>query len=167
MAGPLDQFTIKPIIDLQVGDLFILSTDGFHDFVSPLATQEIVSEADSLSRTAIKLAQEALVEKSNDNISCLLVRVEQVPSKNQLELFDLVKNKKIPPALSVGMKLDGFLIKQVIHASSRSHLYLAEEGNLVYSVRIHPDLKIIWFLDLQKSEWPLVWACFGVNITLF
>lgn len=114
-------------IDLQVGDLFILSTDGFHDFVSPLATQQIVSEADSLSRTAIKLAQEALVEKSNDNISCLLVRVEQAPSKNQLELFDLVKNKKIPPALSVGMKLDGFLIKQVIHASSRSHLYLAEE----------------------------------------
>ena len=45
------------------------------------------------------------------------------------EIETELRKKAIPPVLEVGQTLDSFKIKNVIHASTRSHVYLVEDTN--------------------------------------
>ena len=117
-------------IDLQPRDLYMLSCDGIHDYISkpifkelfnslPLAPQK--SDLETLAKTIVKTALE---RGSDDNVTCLLVYIEAVPNRKLAEIQRDLNSKVIPPALKIGQKLDGYLVKKVIHASIRSHLYL-------------------------------------------
>ena len=60
----------------QAGDLFILSTDGFHDFVSNRELENILKSSDILNEDVLeKLYQAAIENGSRDNISIILIKV--------------------------------------------------------------------------------------------
>lgn len=119
-------------VDIQQQDIYLLTTDGLHDFVS---NKTIKQQLDSLSehpnkseleRIAKQLVEQAIENGSDDNVSCLLVFVASTPNRRTDEIERDLLSKRIPPALSVGMILDGYKVCRVVYASIRSHLYLVE-----------------------------------------
>lgn len=108
---------------LQAGDIFLLSSDGIHDFL-PEGTiiERLVHFCES---TPQHLIDAALQEGSTDNLSAVICRVNSVglPQCDELAM----RNRELPfaPDLRPGQLLDNFQVLQELHASSRSHLYLA------------------------------------------
>ena len=122
-------------VAIEVGDIFILSCDGVHDYLSSqqiknqLATLPKTPSSKALERVAKILTELAIAAGSKDNVSCLLVYIGATPNRALVEIERELLNKAIPPPLSIGNKLDEYQICKVIHASIRSHLYLASHPN--------------------------------------
>lgn len=109
------------------GDRFLLCSDGISDFISADELQRVVSTATDLSLTAAQLKQQALAQGSDDNLSLILVEVTRLPQQSLDDLNQHLARLPFPPALSVGMKLDGYKVLSELFASSRSHLYLVQD----------------------------------------
>ncbi len=110
---------------LEKDDLFFISTDGVHDFISEKALKELLQSGDDLTQLAQAIVQQACANKSDDNLSCQLLRVEEVPLANEDEILRLHANLPFPPPLAVGQLLDGYLIEAELHASKRTQIYRA------------------------------------------
>ncbi|BBM02030.1 protein kinase [Microbulbifer sp. GL-2] len=110
---------------LKAGDIFLLSSDGIHDFL-PESTiiERLVNFCES---TPQQLIDAALQAGSTDNLSAVICRVNSVglPQCDELAM----RNRELPfaPDLRPGQLLDNFQVLQELHASSRSHLYLARD----------------------------------------
>lgn len=119
-------------VDVKPGDIYVLSCDGVHDFLSTKDIEKQLSKLPEsptntdLEAASKQLVNDAMTAGSDDNVSCLLVHIETVPNRKLAEIERDILNSIIPPALEVGMKLDEYVVKKVIHASIRSHLYLVE-----------------------------------------
>lgn len=118
--------------DLQAGDVFMLTCDGVHEYLNHKALKSLLSGISTtpsdreLETLAKNIVEQALAAGSDDNVSCLLCVVNSVPNRKLDEIERDLMSKAIPPALAVGTKLDGYLVRKVLHASIRSHLYLVE-----------------------------------------
>jgi len=118
-------------IDLALGDIFLLSTDGLHDFVSDQhILQTILHSQTNVLDEAIctRLIDLALANGSNDNISLQLLRVDKLPNQNIDDVYSRLTALPFPPSLSEGMRLDGLLVEKVLHASTRSQVYLVVDS---------------------------------------
>lgn len=114
-------------ISIKPGDRFLLCSDGLSDFISPDALQQAVSAAVDVEQSAQQLKQQALAQGSDDNISLILLEIKALPEQSLDDLNQHLTALPFPPALSPGMKLDGYKVLQELFASSRSHLYLVED----------------------------------------
>ncbi|HEC75048.1 MAG TPA: bifunctional protein-serine/threonine kinase/phosphatase [Methylophaga aminisulfidivorans] len=111
---------------VQEGDLFILSSDGVHDVLMDKSLKEILSEGVAdLDYVSELICQLALTVGSQDNITCQLLRIEQLPTQDPNEVFAQLTALPFPPELYEGVILDGYRISRELHASSTSQLYLA------------------------------------------
>jgi serine/threonine protein phosphatase PrpC/predicted Ser/Thr protein kinase len=124
---------MKPIVgidyravSLQVGDFFILSSDGVHEHVSgEVVAAAVRAHADDLDRAACMIVEEALRFGSQDNLTVQIVRIEAVPD-GEADEFMADSADLTPPAIpQAGGLLDGYRILRELHSSSRSHVYLA------------------------------------------
>ncbi len=115
-------------VPLQVGDLYFLSSDGVHDFLSRERLQELLGRAGrDLEASCEQLVEEALNNGSPDNLSCQLLRVETLPQQRIDDVVIRLTELSFPPFLVQGMKLDGYVIQKELHASNRSQLYLVQD----------------------------------------
>lgn len=112
---------------LDEGDLFMLSTDGVHDTLSPQEIMAIINQHDDLNDASEALTEAAYAMGSTDNLSCQLVRVEELVADHIDDLTDRLTDLPFPPDLSPGMTMDGYEILEEIYASSRSQLYLVRD----------------------------------------
>lgn len=133
---------IQPQIDhrrvsLEPGDIFILTTDGIHDFITD---RNILSTIQSLHKDLRKaaevLARQALANGSTDNVTCQVLRVEQLPSQDASEVYRQLHELPFPPTLQEGMIVDGYRILRELHASNRSQLYLARDSDTGLNVAL-------------------------------
>ncbi len=110
------------------GDIYLLSTDGLHDFVTDNELQEhIENHQADLQEAANRLMEAAKLNQSNDNISCQLVRLETLPEPDKEEFYESLSSLPFPPDLKGGDVMDGYKIIRELKASSRSQVYLAED----------------------------------------
>jgi len=122
-------------VAVQAGDVFILSCDGVHEHISSqqlkiqLSKLSSAENSQALEQMAKSLTELAITNGSKDNVSCLLVQIGATPNRALVEVERELLNKAIPPALVIGNKIDDYQICKVIHASIRSHLYLATHPN--------------------------------------
>ncbi len=114
-------------ISLMPGDKFLLCSDGISDFINAEALQRQLTAATDLQLTAQQLKQHALTQGSDDNVSLIVLEVMALPEQSLDDLNQHLTRLPFPPALSPGMKLDGYKVLSELFASSRSHLYLVEE----------------------------------------
>ncbi|QUM78161.1 bifunctional protein-serine/threonine kinase/phosphatase [Moritella sp. 24] len=119
-------------VELQVGDVFLLSTDGLHDFVSDKQLRGIIQQANNAQSSDFEtccehLIQQALANNSNDNISCQLLRIDTLPAQSAEDVHVHLASMPFPPALRPGLSIDGLKVIKELHASSSSHLYLVED----------------------------------------
>lgn len=118
-------YQVHPV---EVGDTFILSTDGVYEFVDHQRIASLVSEnRANLDQAARFIVEQALAAGSDDNLTVQLVRLEQVPHHNVQELQEQASALPFPPELRPRMTFDGFRIIREVHHSHRSHIYLAED----------------------------------------
>jgi len=119
-------------VELQVGDVFLLSTDGLHDFVNDKQLRDTVQQTHisaecDFEACCEQLIQHALANNSNDNISCQLLRINSLPKQSAEDVHVHLASMPFPPALRKGLAIDGLKVIKALHASSSSHLYLVED----------------------------------------
>jgi len=111
---------------VEIGDLFFISTDGVHDYLSDKAIQKLLtSDETDLTLTGEQIVTASLENGSLDNISCQLIRIEELPSQDADEVFSKLTELPFPPELYEGVIIDGYRITRELHASSTSQLYQA------------------------------------------
>lgn len=115
--------------DLKPGDLLLLSTDGVHEFLTYSEIKQILARAgntdlESLAREMVELA---LDNGSDDNLTVLLVSVDQLPRESLDESHRRLTQLPIPPVLNVGNKIDNYEVLDIIFSGTRSHMYLVKD----------------------------------------
>jgi serine/threonine protein phosphatase PrpC len=114
-------------VPLQKGDMFLLATDGAYEYVAPQFVAYTVRRfGDDLDAAARAIGEEAYRHGSTDNITVQIVRIDEVsPGEARDILGQAAADLPLPPLLEARMAFDGHRIVREIHASSRSHIYLA------------------------------------------
>lgn len=119
---------------LHCDDLYLLTTDGVHDVLSDeqlsewLSTQDLETANSAILQQATDaLVAKALAADSQDNITCQLVRIENIYAENHDEFQQRLNRLPFPPDLNEGMVLDGYQIIRELNATSRSQVYLAKD----------------------------------------
>ncbi len=120
---------------IEKGDVFLLATDGAYEFVGDrFIARTIHDNADDLDRAAKLIVEQAYLQDSTDNLTVQIVRIDQLPDSEASDVFRQTTGLPPPPLLDARAVFDGYRIIREIHASSRSHIYLAtdtETGELV------------------------------------
>lgn len=115
---------------LEEGDVFVLSTDGLHGFVG---SKEIVAligaHANNLDEAARRIVERALELGSDDNLTVQIVRVDRLPEGEAGDFAGQSERLPAPPIPEAPAELDGYRLRQQIHASDRSHIYLATDSD--------------------------------------
>ncbi|WP_404441268.1 protein kinase [Stutzerimonas chloritidismutans] len=127
---------IHPQLDLdyraepvEVGDTFILATDGVYEYVSASSMLgAIAHHPDDLDAAARAIVKQALLQGSDDNLTVQILRIDALPLQQPAELYQQLTELPFPPILEARAAFDGYTIIRGVHASSRSHVYLATDN---------------------------------------
>ncbi len=126
--------------DLQVGDTFILLTDGVHGvipdrrlraFAKPGSAQEI---SDALVTAALDLG-------SNDNASALVVHIIGLQASHLRDEELVAQSMPVLPKLKLGDEVDGFVVTSVVADSGINLLYQVRDATTskLYALKsLHP-----------------------------
>ena len=113
---------------LDAGDIFLAATDGVHQFVSERFMINAVGDhAADLDAAARAIVAEAFERGSGDNLTVLVARVDALPDREVSEVLRQQTELPPPPPLAPRMELDGYTIVRELHASARSHVFLATD----------------------------------------
>jgi serine/threonine protein phosphatase PrpC len=113
---------------IEKGDVFLLATDGAYEYVGDrFIAKAIHDNADDLDRAAKLIVEQAYLQDSTDNLTVQIVRIDQLPDSEASEVFGQTSGLPPPPLLDARAIFDGYRIVREIHASSRSHIYLATD----------------------------------------
>lgn len=122
---------------VEVGDIFVLATDGVYEFVDAhFMVEAIAQHAADLDAAAREIVAEALQNDSDDNLTVQILRIEQLPVQAPEERYQQLTELPFPPILEARARFDGYTIVRAVHASSRSHVYLAIDDDSAVPVII-------------------------------
>ncbi|WP_305908757.1 bifunctional protein-serine/threonine kinase/phosphatase [Methylomarinum sp. Ch1-1] len=117
-------------LPLEKSDIFLLATDGVYEYVSSnFIITQLEEHRHDLDTCAKTIANEAYRLGSTDNLTIQLVRTEDLPAVDADESYRQLTGLPFPPILQARMEFDGYTIVREIHASSRSHVYLAVDND--------------------------------------
>ncbi|WP_137918921.1 bifunctional protein-serine/threonine kinase/phosphatase [Hydrogenophaga sp. 2FB] len=112
--------------DLQVGDTFVLLTDGVHGKLLERRLSACADLSVSTQDACERLVEAALAAGSDDNLTAMVVRVRGLLDPNWEDASRLAEALPMAPRLKVGDQLDGFVVTAPV----------ADNGiNLLYQVR--------------------------------
>ena len=117
---------------IEKNDIFMLVTDGIYEFVDNHSLSQLITDnqhnPEALSQ---HIVQHAIGNKSDDNLSCQIIKVDNIPFHQDNDAFYKQLTKlPFPPPLEAGQILDGFKILRELHSSKRTQVYLAEDTQI-------------------------------------
>ena len=116
-------------LPVEKDDVFVLATDGVYEYAS---SEFIINTIDShdvnLDAAAKAIVDEAYAQGSTDNLTIQIVRVDDLPQQDANEIHQQLTELPFPSILEARAKFDGYTIIRSLHASSRSHVYLAVDN---------------------------------------
>jgi len=122
-------------IPVEKGDTFLLATDGVYEHVkSRFIADTVRRSTDDLDGAAAAIVHEAHKQGSADNLTVQIVRIDDLPDGNLSDIIQQEPHLPCAPVVDARAMLDGYQIVRELHASSRSHIYLATntaDGSLV------------------------------------
>ncbi|WP_431097277.1 protein kinase domain-containing protein [Polaromonas aquatica] len=124
--------------DLQVGDVFVLVTDGVHGVLRDAQLQGFAGLQDAGDAQAASqgLVDAALAAGSNDNVTAVVVRVRGLLDATLQDVTRIAQTLPIPPRLKVGDVIDGLSVTAPV----------ADNGiNVLYQVR-DPATRVLYAL---------------------
>jgi serine/threonine protein phosphatase PrpC len=124
--------------DLQVGDVFVLVTDGVHGVLRDAQLLGFASLPDSgdAQMASQGLVDAALAAGSHDNVTAVVVRVRGLLDATLQDVTRIAQTLPIPPRLKVGDVMDGLSVTAPV----------ADNGiNVLYQVR-DPATRVLYAL---------------------
>ncbi len=116
-------------LKVEKGDIFLFVTDGIYEFVESRVMINAINEYTNDLDTAAKvIVDKAYKHESNDNLTIQIIRIDKLPSQDADEIYQQLTELPFPPILEAGQTFDGYKIIRELHASSRSHVYLAQDS---------------------------------------
>jgi serine/threonine protein phosphatase PrpC/tRNA A-37 threonylcarbamoyl transferase component Bud32 len=116
-------------LHIEKGDIFVFATDGAYEQASSrFIADAIRSSASNLDAAAGAIVAEAYRRGSQDNLTVQIVRIDELPDRRADDVFGNVTELPLPPLLEARMLFDGYRIVRELHASNRSHIYLATDA---------------------------------------
>ncbi len=113
---------------IESGDLYILTTDGVHEYVDEEELLKIIQEnKNNLDKTAEIIVRKAQTNGSPDNVTCQLIIINELPSQDISNVYQQLTELPFPPELAEGMILDGYRVIREVSSSNRSQLYLVDD----------------------------------------
>ncbi len=128
MGGEYEVHLEYNSIHIEAGDIFVLNTDGIHEFIDGETIKQLALAQKDAEFAATSIVQAALEAGSNDNVTCQILHIEQLPNQDENEYYRQLITLPFPPPLSAGMQLDGYRIMREIHTSVTVQVYLAEDS---------------------------------------
>ncbi len=126
--------------DLQVGDVFILLSDGVHGDVPERSLPDYAAMPDAREASQ-KLVDQALAKGSDDNVSAMVVRVQGLLQATLADANRMAETLPIPQRLKVGDTLDGLTVTAPV----------ADNGiNVLYQVR-DPATQMLYALKTLNT----------------
>ncbi|SIS61705.1 bifunctional protein-serine/threonine kinase/phosphatase [Neptunomonas antarctica] len=119
-------------LPLKTGDIFIMATDGVYEHVdAQFIINTLQQKPDSLDEAAKVILNQAYEQGSQDNLTIQIIRIDDLPLLNSTEIQQQIDELPFPDILQARENFDGYTILREVHATSRSHIYLAldEETN--------------------------------------
>ena len=115
-------------VDVQPGDIFLLSTDGVHEFLPNPRLKSLLAQAlDNPETCCEALLDAAYMAGSDDNISCQILVIDSIPPLEAEDSRLQASHLPLLPGLVAGQIIDGLHIDAELYASSRSQLYLVHD----------------------------------------
>jgi len=115
-------------LGIERGDVFVLATDGVYEHVDAAFVAAAIREArGDLDGAARAVVEEAYRRGSADNLTVQIVSVDELPEDDGTGLRQQLARLAPPPLLEARAEIDGYRIEREIHASARSHIYLATD----------------------------------------
>ncbi|TAG25524.1 MAG: bifunctional protein-serine/threonine kinase/phosphatase [Burkholderiales bacterium] len=128
--------------DLQIGDVFILLTDGVHGSIPERRLRQFANLGDAL-QISQALAESALDLGSQDNASAIVVRVLGLQESHLRDEEFTAHHLPIPSKLKIGDEIDGLIVTSIV----------ADSGvNLLYQVRDPQTQKLYALKTLHPSR---------------
>ncbi|MEE9552404.1 MAG: bifunctional protein-serine/threonine kinase/phosphatase, partial [Gammaproteobacteria bacterium] len=122
---------------LEKNDLFILTTDGAHEYLSEDELINITRDnRENLDKASELIVRKAQDNESPDNVTCQLLEINELPSQDPDDVFNQLTELPFPPDLAEGMIIDGYRVIRELHTSNRSQLYLAEDTDTGLNVTL-------------------------------
>ena len=116
-------------LQVEQGDIFLLATDGVYEYAdTPFIVNTINENRQNLDVSAKAIVDEAYEKGSTDNLTIQIVHIDELPSQDSNEIIQQITELPFPPILEARMDFDGYKIIREVHASSRSHVYLAMDS---------------------------------------
>ena len=120
-------------LQIETDDIFLFATDGVYEHVQPpFIVSAVNARAKAPNRdldaAAKQIAEEAFSQDSADNLTVQIVRIDELPGQDADEIHRQLNELPFPPELHARMAFDGYKIMRELHASSRSHAFLAVDG---------------------------------------
>lgn len=116
-------------LPIAEGDVLVLSTDGVHEHLPNWVMADLIAQyPDDLGLAARRIAEAALEAGSDDNLTVQIVRIEALPEGDAIDLVEGAEAWPPAPLLTPPCEFEGYRVSRQIHASHRSHIYLAADG---------------------------------------
>ena len=146
------------------GDIFILATDGIYEYVSAEQICQQIEQHNDLQLAAQGIAELAYANGSTDNLSIQLARIETLPEMPGSDIKQHIDSRPMPPPLSARMEFDGYTILRDLHATNRSHVFLAQDNSTGKKVVIKiPSTDLAANPNLLERFLMEEWAARRVN----
>lgn len=126
-------------VDIQVGDYFLLTTDGVHGVLSTEELTQLIQthsasnhassdeENQSIDECVHAILSAAQQANSQDNLSCQLIHIKELDLSSDKPPHLANFPPLLPDILLAGQQVDGFEIVAELHANSRSKIYRATQ----------------------------------------
>jgi serine/threonine protein phosphatase PrpC len=115
-------------LEIGRGDVFVLASDGVYEHVDGRFVAAALRAArGSPDQAARAIVAEAYRRGSADNLTVQIVVVEDIPEHGVSEVQQQLARLAPAPLLEARAEFDGYRILREIHASARSHIYLAQD----------------------------------------
>ncbi len=113
-------------LSVEKEDIFVLATDGVYEFASEdFIINTISSHAANLDAAAKAIVDESFEQGSTDNLTIQILKINDLPTQDASEIHQQLTELPFPPIMEARALFDGYKIIRSLHASSRSHVYLA------------------------------------------
>ncbi len=126
--------------DLQIGDAFLLLTDGVHGTLRKRQLLELLTEPWDSETASKAIVDEALRLGSQDNVTALIVRVLGLLDATLDDDSRTSNHLPIPPLLKVGNSIDGLVVTAPVADNGINVLYQVRSptGKLYALKTLHP-----------------------------
>nr|WP_298143203.1 bifunctional protein-serine/threonine kinase/phosphatase [uncultured Pseudomonas sp.] len=129
-AMGLDQHLVVDYLDgeLQLGECFVLVSDGVWATLGDNGIQQILHDEQDLQAASRALVNAAHLAGSQDNASALLLRVDGLPEGDLADTLAQLEHWPLPPRLRDAQQFEGWQVEGILSESRQSLVYRVRDA---------------------------------------